>query len=210
MTCVSLGVVGDQVENSSKCAIVCGVPPRSPIPKEWSCPSPASTTPSSTSATSPAPASSTSRCSAFATLIWMPGQAAFFQAPGSTNDHDLGTFQIGSGAGPSARRALDRRPLPPGLGGRHACRARPAPTAAGRARSAGRSDRPRHHQGALRPGPRRHRVRGLLAGAGRVRSTDELTRRLEANPRPRPLDLDAEIARYGAETRGGVGISIAV
>ena len=30
----------------------------------------------------------------------MPGQAAFFQAPGSTNDHDLGTFQIGSGAGP--------------------------------------------------------------------------------------------------------------
>src|SRR3954447_4821989 len=37
----------------------------------------------------------------FRTLIWMPGQAAFFQAPGSTNDHDLGTFQIGSGAGPS-------------------------------------------------------------------------------------------------------------
>src|SRR5947209_13188379 len=31
----------------------------------------------------------------------MPGQAAFFQAPGSTNDHDLGTFQIGSGAGAS-------------------------------------------------------------------------------------------------------------
>ena len=26
----------------------------------------------------------------FETLIHMPGQAAFFQAPGSTNDHDLG------------------------------------------------------------------------------------------------------------------------
>jgi catechol-2,3-dioxygenase len=30
----------------------------------------------------------------------MPG-AAFLRAPGSTNDHDLGLFQIGSGAGPS-------------------------------------------------------------------------------------------------------------
>jgi hypothetical protein len=28
--------------------------------------------------------------------------------------------------------------------------------------------------------------------------------------RPRPLDLDGEIARYGADTRGGVGVSIAV
>lgn len=37
----------------------------------------------------------------FRTLIWMPGRAAFFQAPGSTNDHDVGTFQIGSQAGPS-------------------------------------------------------------------------------------------------------------
>src|SRR5882762_4867383 len=37
----------------------------------------------------------------FRTLICVPGQAAFFQAPGSTNDHDLGTFQIGPGAGPS-------------------------------------------------------------------------------------------------------------
>ncbi|MEA2685931.1 MAG: hypothetical protein QOE93_1126 [Actinomycetota bacterium] len=27
--------------------------------------------------------------------------AAFLQAPGSTNDHDLGLFEIGSGAGPS-------------------------------------------------------------------------------------------------------------
>src|SRR5215213_8939193 len=31
----------------------------------------------------------------------IPGRAAFFQAPGSTNDHDLGTFAIGDGAGPS-------------------------------------------------------------------------------------------------------------
>ena len=29
-------------------------------------------------------------------------RAAFLQAPGSTNDHDLGLFEIGDGAGPSA------------------------------------------------------------------------------------------------------------
>src|SRR3954452_1484172 len=37
----------------------------------------------------------------FETIMWMPGRAAFFRAGASTNDHDLGTFQIGSGAGPS-------------------------------------------------------------------------------------------------------------
>src|SRR5579875_1069388 len=31
----------------------------------------------------------------------IPGQAAFLQAPASHNDHDLGVFQIGDGAGPS-------------------------------------------------------------------------------------------------------------
>src|SRR3954454_14850814 len=37
----------------------------------------------------------------FRTLIWAPGQAAFSPPPGSTNDHDRGTFQSGAGAGPS-------------------------------------------------------------------------------------------------------------
>jgi len=36
----------------------------------------------------------------FEPVMRMPG-AAFVQAPGSTNDHDLGLFQIGTGAGPS-------------------------------------------------------------------------------------------------------------
>ena len=36
----------------------------------------------------------------FRQVTGMPG-AAFIQAPGSTNDHDLGLFQIGAGAGPS-------------------------------------------------------------------------------------------------------------
>ena len=37
----------------------------------------------------------------FRVVMSIPGQAAFFQAPGSTNDHDLGTFQVGASAGPS-------------------------------------------------------------------------------------------------------------
>ena len=45
----------------------------------------------------------------FETVMGIPGQAAFFRAPGSTNDHDLGTFQIGSGAGPSGSPAARAR-----------------------------------------------------------------------------------------------------
>src|SRR4029453_3648853 len=37
----------------------------------------------------------------FGTAMTRGGAAAFIQAPGSTNDHDLGLFQIGPGAGPS-------------------------------------------------------------------------------------------------------------
>ena len=37
----------------------------------------------------------------FRPIMQMPGRAAFLLAPGSTNDHDLGLFQIGAGAGPS-------------------------------------------------------------------------------------------------------------
>ena len=36
----------------------------------------------------------------FSIVVEIPG-GAFFRAPGSTNDHDLATFQIGSAAGPS-------------------------------------------------------------------------------------------------------------
>src|SRR4051812_2508203 len=37
----------------------------------------------------------------FRTKMEIPGAAVFLQAEGSTNDHDLGLFQIGAGAGPS-------------------------------------------------------------------------------------------------------------
>ena len=94
--------------------------------------------------------------------------AAFLRAPGSTNDHDLGLFQIGSAATDSAGRPQQRRALPPGVGGRHARRARADRRRALGARRARRRHRPRDHEGALRQGPRRAGVRGLLAGAGRA------------------------------------------
>ena len=37
----------------------------------------------------------------FRTAFGIPGKAAFLQAEGSTNDHDLGLFDIGGAAGPS-------------------------------------------------------------------------------------------------------------
>ena len=128
--------------------------------------------------------------------------------PGSTNDHDLGVFQIGSGAGPSGAGRSTVGPVPPGLGGRHPRGARAPAGRAGRPRRAGRGVGPRDHQVALRPGPRRHRVRGLLDPARRRRSPRSSRPRPPADPRPRPLDLEAEKARYGGATRGGIGVSI--
>ncbi len=37
----------------------------------------------------------------FAEVMSMPGRAAFLRAPGSTNDHDLGLFSVGSDVGNS-------------------------------------------------------------------------------------------------------------
>ena len=48
------------------------------------------------------------------------GKAAFLRADGSTNDHDLGLFELGAAGRRLAGRADQRRALPPGLGGRHA------------------------------------------------------------------------------------------
>jgi catechol 2,3-dioxygenase-like lactoylglutathione lyase family enzyme len=132
--------------------------------------------------------------------------AAFMQAPGSTNDHDLGLFEIGSAAGPSG---------------------------------AGRTTVGLYHLAwevdtldAL------EEVAGKLAAAGAlVGSSDHGTTKslygkdpdglefevvwlipadlldeaaLAARKRIGPLDLEKEKQRYGAQTRGGVGISVAV
>jgi len=142
----------------------------------------------------------------FRTKVWIPGKAAFFQAPGSTNDHDLGVFQLGSHAGPSeAGRST--------VGLYHL--AWEVDTLAELQRLAGVLEQ-----------------HGALAGASDHVTTKSLYAKdpdgnefevcwilpadviddavIERSKRVQTarLDLAAEIARYGANTRGGVGISI--
>jgi catechol-2,3-dioxygenase len=130
--------------------------------------------------------------------------AAFLRAPGSTNDHDLGLFQIGSAASDS---------------------------------SAGRSSVGLYHLawevdtlGEL------ERISGVLSERGAlVGATDHATTKAlyakdpdglefevcwlvpadlltqdikDARVQLVPLNLAADIARFGADTRGGVGISV--
>jgi catechol 2,3-dioxygenase-like lactoylglutathione lyase family enzyme len=130
--------------------------------------------------------------------------AAFLQAPGSTNDHDLGLFEIGVVAGPSL---------------------------------AGRSTVGLYHLAwevdtleTLEQLAARLTEAGALVGTsdhGTTKSLyakdpdglefevvwlipadllDEAAR--EARKRIGPLDLNREKERYGAQTRGGVGISV--
>lgn len=143
----------------------------------------------------------------FETLTWMPGQGAFFRAPGSTNDHDLGVFQIGSDAAPSgAGRGT--------VGLYHL---------AWEVDTLNELERIRgllEERGALEGASDHVTTKSLYAHdpdgielevcwilpASVV--TEELAAEARANPRPRHLDLDAEKARYGADTKGGIGISI--
>jgi catechol-2,3-dioxygenase len=143
----------------------------------------------------------------FETKTHLPGQGAFFQAPGSTNDHDLGVFQIGSGAGPSGAGRTT-------VGLYHL------------AWEVDTLEELERLQGVLAD-------RGALVGASDHVTTkslyardpdgiefevcwilpaDALTPELKAeaagDPRPRPLDIEAEKARYGGSTRGVIGVSI--
>lgn len=132
--------------------------------------------------------------------------AAFLRAPSSTNDHDLGLFEIGSQAGASG---------------------------------AGRSTVGLYHVAwevetlaDLAEISARLAARGALAGATDHATTkalygkdpdglefevcwlvpaDRLTPEiLAARESLLPLDLEAEIERFGAETVGGLGISVPV
>lgn len=142
----------------------------------------------------------------FRTLLYLDDRAAFFQAPGSKNDHDLGTFQIGSDAAPSAAGAGS-------VGLYHL--AWEVDTLA---------ELRRLHDLLV--------ARGSLVGATDHSTTKALYAKdpdglefeltwvlparlltdevFEAQRRSLgyPLDLEAEIARYGADTPGGIGRSI--
>jgi catechol 2,3-dioxygenase-like lactoylglutathione lyase family enzyme len=142
----------------------------------------------------------------FEVVNMVPGAfqgAAFLRASGSTNDHDLGVFAIGDRAGPSG---------------------------------AGASTVGLYHLAwEVDTLDELERIEGALAGAGAlVGASDHGTTKslygkdpnglefeivwlipadlldagaLEARKTIRPLDLAKEKERYGASTRGGVGIS---
>ncbi|MEX2292902.1 MAG: VOC family protein [Acidimicrobiales bacterium] len=145
----------------------------------------------------------------FETLTWMPGRGAFFRAPGSTNDHDLGVFQIGSEAAPSgAGRST--------VGLYHLAwevdtlseleRVRGLLEARGAL--VGASDHVTTKSlYAHDPDGIEFEVCWILPAAV---LTEELVAEARAAPRPQPLDLEAEKARYGADRKGGIGVSIPV
>jgi catechol-2,3-dioxygenase len=139
----------------------------------------------------------------FRRVMAMPG-AVFLQAAASTNDHDLGLFSIGDAAADSL---------------------------------AGRATVGLYHLAwEVDTLSELARVRGRLADAGALvgASDHSATKSLYAKDPDgiefevawvvpaaliddavvagksgiRPLDLDGEIARYGGDTRGGVGISV--
>ncbi|MGC5329210.1 VOC family protein [Micromonospora sp. DT62] len=130
--------------------------------------------------------------------------AAFLQAPGSTNDHDLGLFEVGAGAGPSTA----------GRG------------TVGLYHLAWEVDT----LDELEVTAQRLAAAGALSGASDHGTTKSLYGQdpdglefeivwlvpadrlddaaLAARKRIGRLDLDAERRRYGGQTRGGVGVSV--
>jgi catechol-2,3-dioxygenase len=130
----------------------------------------------------------------------VPGQAAFLQAPDSDNDHDIGLFQIGAGAGPSqAGRST--------VGLYHLAwevdtleeLARLRTVMADAGALVGASDH------GTTKALYCHDPDGLEFEVCWLVPADLLTDDIPAGTAP--LDLDAEIARYGGRTRGGVGVS---
>ena len=137
----------------------------------------------------------------FRTVHEMPG-AVFVQAPGSTNDHDLGLFSIGDGAGPTTAGRSS-------VGLYHLAwevdtldeleRIAAVLSAAGSL--VGASDHGTSKSlYAKDPDGIELEVAWLVPSAA-------LTPADTMYSRPMPLDIAAAKARYGASTLGGVGVS---
>ncbi|MGW5262214.1 VOC family protein [Microbispora sp. NPDC004025] len=132
-----------------------------------------------------------------------PG-AAFLQAEGSSNDHDLGLFQIGTQAGPSsAGRAT--------VGLYHL--AWEVDTLAELQRIATKLSELNALVGASDHSTTKALYAkdpdGLEFEVSWLVPADLLTEEtLAGRTQIRPLDLAKELERYGAQTRGGVGVSV--
>ncbi|MDH2426586.1 VOC family protein [Sphaerisporangium sp. TRM90804] len=139
----------------------------------------------------------------FRVVMSMPG-AAFLQAPASSNDHDLGLFQIGTGAGPSqAGRAT--------VGLYHLAweveTLDDLEQAAGKLAALGALAGSSDHSTtkalyAKDPDGIEFEVSWLVPASLLTEET------LAGRARIEPLDIAREKRRYGAGTPGGVGVSI--
>ncbi|MEV4893875.1 VOC family protein [Nonomuraea sp. NPDC059023] len=139
----------------------------------------------------------------FEIVMEMPG-AAFMQAPGSTNDHDLGLFQMGAQAGPTTagRTSVGLYHLAWEVDTLDELR-RIAAKLSELGALAGASDHSTTKAlYAKDPDGLEFEVSWLLPAA---LITDEV---IAARSGIRPLDLAKDIERYGGQTRGGVGVSI--
>lgn len=143
-----------------------------------------------------------SRVLGFRQVMGFPG-AAFLQAPGSSNDHDLGLFGV-PGAGPS-------------LAGRQTVGLYHLAWEVDTLSSLEVVAQALTGEGAL-VGATDHGTTKALYGRDPdgiefevcwLVPADQIDEALiEARSRMRRLDLGAEIERYGADTLGGVGVSI--
>lgn len=142
----------------------------------------------------------------FRALSFAPGRAAFLQAGGSTNDHDLGLFEVGAQAAPSAAGHGS-------VGLYHlgwevdtlAELARIRDALAQRGALVGASD---HSTTKAVYG---QDPDGLEFEVCWIVPAELITEEMVgAKMRILPLDLEREIERFGAQTRGGVGVSVPV
>lgn len=139
----------------------------------------------------------------FRVVMAFPG-AAFLQAEGSSNDHDLGLFQIGEQAGPSpaGRSTVGLYHLAwevDTLAELH----RVATTLTEMNALVGASDHSTTKAlYAKDPDGLEFEVSWLVPAH---LITDEI---VAGRAQIKPLDLEKELERYGAQTRGGVGVSV--
>ncbi|MER6825143.1 VOC family protein [Streptosporangium sp. NPDC000563] len=139
----------------------------------------------------------------FRTVMGMPG-AAFLQASGSSNDHDLGLFEVGAQAGPTgAGRST--------VGLYHL--AWEVDTLAELERIALKLGELNALVGASDHSTTKALYAkdpdGLEFEVSWLVPADLLTEEtLNGRSRIKPLDIAREKERYGAETRGGLGVSI--
>ncbi|HKC29729.1 MAG TPA: VOC family protein [Jatrophihabitans sp.] len=139
----------------------------------------------------------------FEVVMEMGGKAAFLRAPESTNDHDLGLFEIGAQAGPSTagRATVGLYHLAWEVDTLHDLEVLAGKLAEAGA-LVGSSD---HSTTKSLYGQDPDGLEFEVAWIVPADLLDDAA--LGGRDRIRPLDLGREMKRYGAETPGGIGIS---